>query len=234
MTGPGSSSPWTTTSCWPMRRLPGLIGQGEPLSAGDLRRLCCDADLLPAVLGGPSTVLDVGRDNRLVTPELRAALVLRDGGCVFPGCNARPSECEAHHIIPWWRGGVTALWNLVLVVPPPPRAGRTRPVQRPGPVGDPDRPRRHPRNHPAPTLRPQPATPAPRPTPDRPGSRNSPRPTGRPTRRLRPDDGPPAGMVAEPDEARPAALRDASFVPHEAPQGPSRRTFVRHALPNGP
>ena len=93
----------------------GLIGDGEPLSAGDLRRLCCEADLLPAVLGGPSAILDVGRDCRLVTPDIRAALVLRDGGCVFPGCNARPTECEAHHLIPWWKGGPTALWNLVLL-----------------------------------------------------------------------------------------------------------------------
>ena len=93
----------------------GLIGDGEPLSAGDLRRLCCDADLLPAVLGGPSTVLDVGRDCRLVPADLRAALILRDGGCVFPGCHARPSQCEAHHVIPWWMGGVTALSNLVLL-----------------------------------------------------------------------------------------------------------------------
>jgi hypothetical protein len=93
----------------------GLLGDGEPLSAGDLRRLCCDADLLPAVLGGPSTVLDVGRDHRLVPADLRAALVLRDGGCVFPGCHTRPTECEAHHIIPWWQGGTTALSNLVLL-----------------------------------------------------------------------------------------------------------------------
>jgi hypothetical protein len=93
----------------------GLIGDGEPLSAGDLRRLCCDADLLPAVLGGPSTVLDVGRDHRLVPADLRAALVLRDRGCVFPGCHARPAECEAHHIIPWWHDGTTAMSNLALV-----------------------------------------------------------------------------------------------------------------------
>jgi hypothetical protein len=60
-------------------------------------------------------VLDVGRDCRLVPPDLRAALVLRDGGCVFPGCHARPSECEAHHIIPWWKDGTTALSNLTLL-----------------------------------------------------------------------------------------------------------------------
>ena len=93
----------------------GLIGDGEPISAGDLRRLCCDADLLPAVLGGPSTVLDVGRDHRLVPADLRAALVLRDGGCVFPGCHARPAACEAHHVVPWWKGSPTAISNLVLL-----------------------------------------------------------------------------------------------------------------------
>ena len=93
----------------------GLIAADEPISAGDLRRLCCDADLLPAILGGPSLILDVGRERRLVTPDIRAALTLRDGGCIFPGCNARACTCEAHHIIPWQKGGKTALSNLCLL-----------------------------------------------------------------------------------------------------------------------
>jgi len=91
----------------------GLIPDGQQLSAGELRRLCCEADVLPAVLGENSEILDVGRTHRLVTPALRTALALRDGGCAFPGCHARPSVCEAHHIVPWWAGGVTALGNLV-------------------------------------------------------------------------------------------------------------------------
>lgn len=93
----------------------GLIGDGQPLSAGELRRLCCDAAVLPVVLGGPSEVLDVGRECRLVTPAIRAALLVRDRGCAFPGCQARPAQCEAHHIVPWWAGGETALPNLVLL-----------------------------------------------------------------------------------------------------------------------
>ena len=93
----------------------GLIGDGEHLSGGELRRLCCDADLLPAVLGGPSEVLDVGRGSRLVTPAIRAALTVRDQGCAFPRCHARPAVCEAHHLTPWWDGGATALHNLVLL-----------------------------------------------------------------------------------------------------------------------
>jgi hypothetical protein len=93
----------------------GALSDGQPLSAGELRRICCDAELVPVVLGGNSAPLDVGRAERLVTDEVRAALIARDRGCVFPGCDAPPSRCEAHHIIPWWAGGVTALHNLVLL-----------------------------------------------------------------------------------------------------------------------
>ncbi len=92
-----------------------LVGSNEPMPAGVLRRLLCDADVLPVVLGGRSEILDVGRTQRLVTAPIRAALELRDGGCVFPGCDKPPQDCHAHHITPWWAGGLTALSNLVLV-----------------------------------------------------------------------------------------------------------------------
>jgi len=92
----------------------GLIGD-EPISAGALRRLCCDAGILPAVLGGSSQILDIGRETRVIPPAIRAALVVRDGGCAFPTCHARAAVCEAHHIVPWWAGGVTAVSNLVLL-----------------------------------------------------------------------------------------------------------------------
>lgn len=92
-----------------------VTGSGEPMAPGVLRQLLCDADVLPAVLGGPSQVLDVGRAQRLVTAPIRAALELRDGGCVFPGCEKPPHACHAHHLRPWWAGGATALANLVLV-----------------------------------------------------------------------------------------------------------------------
>ena len=93
----------------------GLVGSGDRIEASVARLLLCDADLMPAVLGGPSQILDVGRAQRLVTPAIRAALELRDAGCVFPGCPTAPRGCEAHHLIPWWKGGVTALGNLALL-----------------------------------------------------------------------------------------------------------------------
>ncbi len=93
----------------------GELQDGRGVPAGVLRRWLCDADLLPVVLGGPSEVLDVGRTQRLVTPAIRAALEVRDGGCAFPGCDRPPRDCHAHHIVPWWAGGATSLGNLALV-----------------------------------------------------------------------------------------------------------------------
>jgi hypothetical protein len=61
-----------------------LTSTGEPLPASVVRRLLCDADMVPMVLGSVSLPLDVGRTERLVTPAIRAALEIRDGGCVFP------------------------------------------------------------------------------------------------------------------------------------------------------
>ena len=80
-----------------------------------MRRVCCDAEIIPVVLRGDSELLDVGRSKRLVTPAIRTALIARDGGCVFPTCVAPPSACEAHHVVPWQRGGRTRLDDLILV-----------------------------------------------------------------------------------------------------------------------
>ncbi|OYO19297.1 HNH endonuclease [Enemella dayhoffiae] len=93
------------------------VSCGEHLSATELRRLACDADILPVVMNGKGVPMEVGTPQRLVTPEIRAALVARDKGCVFPGCTHPPEDCEAHHLQPWWAYGPTKLWNLVLLCP---------------------------------------------------------------------------------------------------------------------
>ena len=80
----------------------------------EVRRLSCDGQIQRVVLSPQSTVLDVGRAQRLVTPAMRTALEVRDGGCVIPGCDRPPGWCEAHHIQHWSAGGPTALSNLVL------------------------------------------------------------------------------------------------------------------------
>ncbi|KAB1928877.1 DUF222 domain-containing protein [Micromonospora noduli] len=91
------------------------LDTGLSLTPEAVRRLACDATLLPAVLGGTGQVLDVGRQRRLITGPLRRALVLRDRGCAFPGCDRPPRWCHAHHIHHWADGGPTSLSNAVLL-----------------------------------------------------------------------------------------------------------------------
>ena len=86
-----------------------------PIPARRVRHLACDADLIPIVLGTDNRILDLGRSHRLVTPALRRALIARDGGCLFPGCNIPATWTEAHHLVEWYAGGVTSLDNLVLL-----------------------------------------------------------------------------------------------------------------------
>lgn len=94
-----------------------MLNSGETVSAGEARRLSCDAQLIPVVLGGESEVLDVGRAHRFFPKPLRTALEQRDQGCAFPGCDAPPAACEAHHNRPWWAGGTTCVANGVLLCP---------------------------------------------------------------------------------------------------------------------
>jgi hypothetical protein len=72
--------------------------------------------LLPPVLGGaPSQPLDLGRSTRVISPAQRAALAVRDGGCVFPDCDRPLAWCDGHHLWHWVDGGPTDLENLALV-----------------------------------------------------------------------------------------------------------------------
>jgi hypothetical protein len=73
----------------------GVAGDGTDLSAATIRRLACDAEIIPAVLGGQGEVFDVGRTRRLVTVAIWIALVLRDRHCAFPGCDRPPVMCHA-------------------------------------------------------------------------------------------------------------------------------------------
>ncbi|NMM22402.1 MAG: DUF222 domain-containing protein [Phycicoccus sp.] len=88
---------------------------GQVLSPQAVRKLACDASIIPMVLGSESQPLDVGRTKRLVTPALLAALWARDKGCTFPGCGRPPQWTDAHHVKHWIDGGTTSLLNLALL-----------------------------------------------------------------------------------------------------------------------
>jgi hypothetical protein len=91
---------------------PGAVAN---LSAAEARRLACTARILPAVLGGDSEILDLGRAKRLFTAAQHKALRLRDKRCRAEGCTIPATWCEAHHLVPWQLGGVTDLDNGILL-----------------------------------------------------------------------------------------------------------------------
>jgi hypothetical protein len=60
-------------------------------------------------------LVELGREKRVVSPQLRRALEARDQHCRWPGCTRPGNWCEAHHVVPWIRGGPTNPANLVLL-----------------------------------------------------------------------------------------------------------------------
>ena len=108
----------------PFADLSNRLGAGEVLGsseAGELiapetvRKLACDAGVIPVVLGGEGEVLDLGRATRLFTAGQTAALWLRDRVCSFPECSIPAHWCDAHHLIHWLDGGVSQLSNAALL-----------------------------------------------------------------------------------------------------------------------
>lgn len=93
----------------------GRLFNGRAVSGETLRRMCCDAGLIPVVLGGEGQVLDLGRQRRLFPEALRKALFVRDRGCTWPGCDYPATFCDCHHVEPWSNGGTTSLNTGVMI-----------------------------------------------------------------------------------------------------------------------
>jgi len=93
------------------------LDTGGHISAGQARRLACEAGIIPAVLGGCSQVLDLGRTRRFHNEPQRIAMHLRDRGCTAENCDRPPGWTHAHHEIPWSAGGGTSVDQGRLLCP---------------------------------------------------------------------------------------------------------------------
>jgi hypothetical protein len=99
-----SRSKWTTCVEGPaFGAPPGIPDRSPPtglstVSGEAVRQLCCDAELNRVVTRGKSTILDYGTTTRLAWDSQYHALVARDGGCRWPGCDRPPGSTEAHHL----------------------------------------------------------------------------------------------------------------------------------------
>jgi len=109
-----------TTTLEKLMRLGGApAGELEfstPIPAATVQRLACDSAITRVLLGPGSKVVDVGRTRRVPAASTRQALVVRDGGCVWPGCDRPASWTQVHHLRHWAaHHGKTEIPNLALV-----------------------------------------------------------------------------------------------------------------------
>lgn len=81
----------------------------QPIPAETARRLACDAAITPIIDG------EADHTSRVVPGATRRALIARDKGCRFPGCDCPPAWTDAHHVKHWADGGPTTLDNLILL-----------------------------------------------------------------------------------------------------------------------
>jgi len=102
----------------------GLRGAGETLAgteAGTLlapetvRRLACDATIIPTVLGAAGEMVDLGSAVRLFTAAQVKRLWFRDRCCTYPGCSMPAQWTDAHHLLHWADGGPSDLDNAALL-----------------------------------------------------------------------------------------------------------------------
>ncbi|WP_421732698.1 hypothetical protein [Cellulomonas sp.] len=101
--------PWGTVA-------PATLEDGTPVPMSELARVLCEAEITRIVMSAESLPLDVGRSKRLFTTAQRRAAVVRDGQCVWNGCEQHASRCEVHHIRWWGRdSGATSLSNAALL-----------------------------------------------------------------------------------------------------------------------
>ncbi|MBT2554631.1 DUF222 domain-containing protein [Arthrobacter sp. ISL-5] len=86
-----------------------------PVTPATIRKIACDADIIPVLLGSEGRILDIGRTTRIFPPHIRKAITARDQGCAFPNCTIPAPWCEAHHTTYWSHGGPTNTDNGTLL-----------------------------------------------------------------------------------------------------------------------
>jgi hypothetical protein len=87
---------------------------GTQLSADELWRIADQAEIWPTIITANGEPLAMGRTRRIATRAQTMALITREAGCSFPGCD-HPPEWSDHHIVEWILGGRTDLDNLTLL-----------------------------------------------------------------------------------------------------------------------
>ena len=89
-------------------------GGKSDLPVESVRRITCDSDLVKVTKDAKGNLLNLGRKHRVVSPQLKRALLARDKCCTYPSCS-HEQFLEAHHVMHWADGGETSLDNAILI-----------------------------------------------------------------------------------------------------------------------
>ena len=89
-------------------------GGKSDLPIESVRRIGCDSSLVTVTEDENGDPLNVGRKHRVVSPQLKRALLSRDRCCRYPGCT-HEKWLDAHHAMHWIDGGETSLANTILL-----------------------------------------------------------------------------------------------------------------------
>ncbi|MGI8607864.1 MAG: DUF222 domain-containing protein [Candidatus Dormibacteria bacterium] len=90
---------------------------GTMLSGAAVGRLSCDASITQILLDGKLIPVGVSKmKRRLSKPEMRA-LRQKYPSCARPRCSRPASQCEAHHITWWSRGGKSQIEDMCMLCP---------------------------------------------------------------------------------------------------------------------
>ena len=93
-----------------------FAGSSQTASGRELRQLTDDCELFRVVLDARGIPIEVSSEVRTVPTGLWRALLVRDGGCVWEGCDAPASWCDvAHGKRSYARKGRLSLDNALLL-----------------------------------------------------------------------------------------------------------------------
>ncbi|WP_019181517.1 HNH endonuclease signature motif containing protein [Microbacterium yannicii] len=92
-----------------------VSGCHEPVSIAAARHVACAGAIQRVVLADNGRIVSISTLDRIFNHHQRKAIVLRDGGCVIPGCHVPAEWCEIHHVDEHARGGPTHTDNGALL-----------------------------------------------------------------------------------------------------------------------